>query len=82
MPEYDYACSRCGMFTENHPLAEFALPQPCPTCGEAAPRAMSVPALSGAAAEPSSGTWSTATAHPGGCACCRPPPRRLSAEAV
>jgi putative FmdB family regulatory protein len=81
MPEYDYACSRCGVFTETHALAEFALPQPCPTCGDTAPRAMSVPALSGAAAEPSSaGAWSPA-AHPGGCACCRAP-RRFSAEAV
>ncbi len=38
MPTYDYGCERCGRFTESRPLAEFALPQPCPKCGEWAAR--------------------------------------------
>ena len=55
MPSYDYHCSRCGSFTLNRPLAEFALPQPCPTCGGETPRdLLSAPAVHGgrAASEP------------------------------
>ena len=80
MPTYDYDCDRCGPFTESHPMAEFALPQPCPACGDAAPRALTSPAIGGGArAEPASTT--PFRAHPGGCACCAAP-RRFSAEAV
>jgi putative FmdB family regulatory protein len=38
MPAYDYACPRCGPFTEQRPMAEYQEPQACPDCGEAAPR--------------------------------------------
>ena len=39
MPTYDYDCDRCGHFSEGRPMAEFALPQPCPACGDpGAPR--------------------------------------------
>jgi putative FmdB family regulatory protein len=34
MPTYDYGCERCGRFIETRPMAEFALPQPCPNCGD------------------------------------------------
>jgi putative FmdB family regulatory protein len=79
MPSYDYDCERCGPFSESHPMAEFALPQLCPACGDAAPRALTSPAIGGGRAEPASTT--PFRAHPGGCACCAAP-RRFSAEAV
>jgi|HubBroStandDraft_1064217.scaffolds.fasta_scaffold172970_1 putative FmdB family regulatory protein len=40
MPAYDYACSRCGPFTEQRPMAEYQEPQACPNCGETAPRVL------------------------------------------
>ena len=49
MPTYDYDCDRCGPFSESHPIAEFDLPQPCPACGDPAPRALTLPAIGGAA---------------------------------
>jgi len=39
MPYYDYLCESCGPFTLTRPMAEAALPQPCPDCSKAAPRA-------------------------------------------
>jgi putative FmdB family regulatory protein len=79
MPTYDYGCERCGRFTEARPLAEFALPQPCPTCGEPAGRALTSPAIGGGARE--TPFASMGCAHPGGCRCCAAP-GRFSAEAV
>jgi putative FmdB family regulatory protein len=80
MPTYDYDCDRCGPFAESRPMAEFALPQPCPACGDPAPRALTSPAIGGArAAEPAGPT--PFRAHSGGCSCCAAP-RRFSAEAV
>jgi putative FmdB family regulatory protein len=79
MPTYDYDCNSCGSFSENRPMAEFALPQPCPACGEPAPRALTSPAIGGASAEPASAT--PFRSHPGGCSCCAAP-RRFTAEAV
>lgn len=82
MPTYDYGCERCGPFSASRPMAEFADPQPCPECGDAAPRVfLSAPALgSGMSAGPAMPT--AARAHPGGCACCAPASRRFTAEAV
>lgn len=40
MPFYDYECDACGEFTALRPMAEFASPQSCPGCGEAAPRVL------------------------------------------
>ena len=77
MPTYDYECADCGPFTEVRPMAEYAQPQPCPDCGQQAPRLLTAPALGGGAQEV---TAAPARAHAGGCACCMP--RRLSAEAV
>ncbi len=77
MPTYDYECADCGPFTETRPMSEYAQPQPCPDCGEQAPRLLTAPALGGGAQEVSA---APARAHPGGCGCCMP--RRLSAEAV
>ncbi len=79
MPTYDYDCERCGPFSESHPMAEFALPQACPACGDAAPRALTSPAIGGGRAEPAAAT--PFRSHPGGCACCAAP-RRFTAEAV
>lgn len=47
MPTYTYDCSQCGSFALNRPLVEYALPQPCPTCGSEAPRVLSAPAVQG-----------------------------------
>ena len=80
MPTYDYDCGRCGPFSESHPIAEFDLPQPCPQCGDPAPRALTLPAIGGGAAEAPS-TGMPFRSHPGGCACCAAP-RRFAAEAV
>jgi putative FmdB family regulatory protein len=80
MPTYDYECETCGPFSESRPMAEFALPQPCPDCGDLAPRMLTVPAIGGGAAEATLGA-APAAAHAGGCACCAAP-RRLTAEAV
>jgi putative FmdB family regulatory protein len=77
MPTYDYECADCGPFSEVRPMAEYDHPQPCPDCGQGAPRLLTAPALGGGAQEVSA---APARAHAGGCACCMP--RRLSAEAV
>jgi putative FmdB family regulatory protein len=78
MPNYEYECESCGPFTENRPMAEFDQPQPCPDCGDPAPRLLTCPALGGGATEDAG---VSAPSHPGGCACCAAP-RSWSAEAV
>jgi putative FmdB family regulatory protein len=80
MPTYAYDCGRCGPFSESHPIAEFDLAQPCPGCGDPAPRTLTLPAIGGGAAETPS-TGMPFRSHPGGCACCAAP-RRFAAEAV
>jgi len=40
MPSYDYLCAGCGPFRLIRSMAESALAQACPACGEAAPRAL------------------------------------------
>ena len=52
MPTYDYDCDRCGPFSESHPIAEFDVPQPCPACGDPAPRSLTLPAIGGGASRP------------------------------
>ena len=80
MPTYDYGCERCGPFSQSRPMAEFAMPQPCPGCGDAAPRVfLRAPALGGGAAPEMSAP--PMRAHPGGCRCCAAP-SGFSAEAV
>jgi putative FmdB family regulatory protein len=79
MPTYDYDCGRCGPFSESYPMAEFAQPQPCPACGDPAPRALTSPAIGGAS--PAKASPAPFRAHAGGCRCCAAP-RRFSAEAV
>jgi putative FmdB family regulatory protein len=82
MPDYDYLCDTCGPFTRTRPMATFADPHPCPTCGTAAPRALlRMPALGGAEAfgpAPASDPAPRFGRHPGGCGCCAP--RRLRAD--
>jgi putative FmdB family regulatory protein len=78
MPTYEYECADCGPFTEVRPMAEYDLPQPCPDCGNPAPRLLTVAAIGGTAREDAGAA--PAIAHGGGCGCCSP--RRLSAEAV
>lgn len=83
MPTYDYNCQTCGTFSEVRPMAEFAQPQPCPACGDPAPRAfLSAPALGGGARMETAAA-APMRAHPGGCSCCAAPSaRRFTAEAV
>lgn len=79
MPNYDYECPDCGPFFENRPMAEFDQPQPCPDCGQLAPRLLAAPAMCCGPADAPSG-FAPAASHGGGCACC--PARRMMAEAV
>jgi putative FmdB family regulatory protein len=79
MPTYEYECEDCGPFADVRPMAEYDRPQPCPDCGKAAPRLLTMAAIGGAQPE-APGTAAAPRAHAGGCACCAP--RRLSAEAV
>ena len=66
---------------ESHSIAEFDRPQPCySACGDPAPRSLTLPAIGGGVAEPSSAA-TPFRAHAGGCSCCAAP-RRFSAEAV
>ena len=79
MPTYDYGCERCGPFTETRPMAEFALPQPCPNCGDLATRALTSPAIGAGARDASFAA--PVSAHLGGCRCCAAP-GRFCAESV
>ncbi|MGH8780243.1 FmdB family zinc ribbon protein [Paraburkholderia sp.] len=45
MPTYDYHCDRCGDFIATRPIAERDTACGCPTCGLAARRTLSLPAL-------------------------------------
>jgi putative FmdB family regulatory protein len=64
MPNYEYECETCGPFTENRPMAEFDLPQPCPDCGDMAPRLLTCPALGGGAVEDAGMAVAPAARHP------------------
>jgi putative FmdB family regulatory protein len=80
MPTYEYRCDACGRFAAMAPLAAFALPQPCPVCGAAAPRELvSAPALGGGAVPVRAA--GAAPRHAAACGCCAPR-RPLRAEAV
>jgi len=78
MPSYDYICSHCGRFTVNRPVAEFALPQPCPLCGGESPRdLLSAPAVQRGHAAPgprfpcgADACEMNASAYGAGCGCC------------
>ena len=92
MPSYDYLCDGCGAFTALRPMAEFALPHPCPGCGKAAPRALlaspSFATMDGGARraqatnERSAHAPSRGTRHPPSCGCCKPGRGGMRAEAV
>lgn len=87
MPIYEYDCLSCGSFAAVRPMSEARLPQPCPECGEAAPRViLSAPACStvssqtrishginerSAHAPQTSGEYA-AKKHGAGCSCCNP----------
>ena len=46
LPRYAYACDECGeAFDIERPMAEAALPAPCPACGEPARRVFTAPKL-------------------------------------
>ena len=46
MPVYKYTCATCGDFEEMVPMARFADPCDCPTCGAVSPRALTMPQIS------------------------------------
>ncbi len=81
MPTYNYECETCGPFDDSHPMAEFDKPQPCPDCGDLAPRLLTLPAIGGGAQMDAGAGAQTMRSHAGGCACCAGP-RSFSAEAV
>lgn len=73
MPTYEYDCAACGPFSTLRPMAEYALPAPCPACGAAAPRALSsAQALQVQASAPRQGPsrFSATSGHGSGCRCC------------
>lgn len=43
MPLYEYACATHGGFDELRPFSQSAAPCPCPQCGVASPRVISLP---------------------------------------
>jgi len=88
MPVYDYGCESCGPFTMLRPMAEYAMPQPCPDCAGVAPRVMlTMPSIAGMASTARSAhavnersshepqLASASGAHRPGCQCCKPTKR-------
>ena len=70
MPYYDYDCRACGTFELRRPLSEFALPAPCPKCGQESARKLSAPYVAGSATSsntPGPCGYSPADFGPGGC---------------
>lgn len=81
MPSYHYLCAACGPFEAVRPMAEFALPAPCPDCGGAAARSLAAPSFSAlpgnlrqahATNERSAHAPIRSAAHGPGCGCCKP----------
>ena len=91
MPVYDYDCAACGPFRMLRPMAESGDPQPCPSCGGAAPRQItacnfssmsSATRLAHATNERSAHAPKRGAGHGAGCACCSgKPSRSLSTSA-
>ena len=46
MPIYEYRCPACSIFEVISPMGASSELQPCPTCGQASQRKISVPNLS------------------------------------
>jgi putative FmdB family regulatory protein len=96
MPTYEYLCAGCGAFEDMQPMSASALPQPCPGCGGAAPRALltapRMALMSGTQrlaastneraqhAPMTPGEYRAASRHRAGCACCTTP-KALRADA-
>jgi putative FmdB family regulatory protein len=84
MPLYSYLCADCGPFDEIRSISAYEEPEPCPSCGEPAPRQLGAPAVkssSVSAAAPRAPAQSAK--HRAGCGCCSPAVRRpMKAEAV
>ncbi len=83
MPTYDYDCAACGPFSAYRPMADYAKPADCDTCGVPAPRAyLTAPALANMDAGRRHGMAvnersrheprRVSGAHPAGCGCCAP----------
>lgn len=83
MPTYEYLCISCGPFEAGRRMAEAHLPNACPDCGEAAPRAILSP-VNYAGMDPHRRTAMATNersrhepkvasqTHGKGCACCTP----------
>ncbi len=93
MPAYDYDCRSCGPFTLMRPMAEYALAQDCPECGQSTPRALlTVPniAAMGTARRAAFATnersahaprlASASGKHRAGCGCCSPSAKPAAAK--
>ena len=79
MPFYEYACGRCGTFTDMVSMSAYLEPRPCPDCNASSPRvAVTAPAMSvrGAgfrAAEVNErSSHEPKRSHSAGCGCCKP----------
>lgn len=79
MPEYDYGCPRCGIFSAVRPMTQYAEPFECPECGQMAPRVqLSAPAIGGIATgyreqkgnSSPEGRFAATAGHGAGCRCC------------
>jgi putative FmdB family regulatory protein len=84
MPNYEYGCPDCGLFSMSRPMADYDRPQDCPHCGAVSHRVLvTMPAIAGMDAgtrlamstnERSSNAPRRSSAfgvHPSGCGCCR-----------
>ncbi|GEP12063.1 FmdB family zinc ribbon protein [Methylobacterium gnaphalii] len=82
MPVYDYSCESCGPFTVLRPMAQFADPHDCPSCGGTCRRAfLTAPRIAGmdaglkaahATNERSRHEPRRSGGHGAGCGCCSP----------
>jgi putative FmdB family regulatory protein len=85
MPLYNYLCADCGPFDEIRSMSAYEEPEPCPQCGDPAPRQLGAPAVN--SASPSAGAprapAGRSLRHRGGCGCCSSAVRRpAKAEAI
>lgn len=91
MAIYEYVCEAHGAFEAVRPMADFAAPCPCPTCGAVSPRVMLTPPRLGATDRGSMRAHATneqaadspkrLSTHGPGCSCCAGPSKSVSKKA-
>jgi putative FmdB family regulatory protein len=84
MPFYSYLCAECGPFDEIRSISSYEEPEPCPLCGEPAPRQLGAPMIRRVGGDASASALAARTLrHRAGCGCCASGAQRPStAEAV